>query len=197
MNPVVWERSCYTQMEGRTDTAKLTVFFAVLPKRVKSRGNILSCARYGKPFSCSRWQVESHNRLSWAGSSVLPIRRVLTRISYFNVTTNCHNQNHVKLMQNLDSAIILRETRWLRRTCFTHVLPTWHQQNTTLEPFPLPTPSNKRSCSNATETNSTDLQVAVNNPTPVRTARWQDIWHSLGCPCVDWEKRTGGRALGE
>jgi hypothetical protein len=160
-------------------------------------GNILSCVHYRNPFSCSRWQVESDNRLSRAGSSVLPKRRVPTRIWYFNFTMNCHNQNHVKLMQNFASAIILDERRWLCRTCFTHVLPTWHQQNTILEPFPSPTPSNKCSCANATETNSTDLQVAVNNPTPVRTARWQGIWHSLACPCVDWEKRTGVRALGE
>ena len=128
---------------------------------------------------------------------VLLEHRALTRISCFNSTMHFHNQNYVKLMQNLDSAIILGEIRWLCRTCFTHILPTWHQQNTILQPFPLPTPSNKCSCANATETNSTDLQAAVNNPTPVRTARRQDIWQSLGFPCVDWEKQTGGRTLGE
>ena len=72
-------------------------------------------------------------------------------------------------------------------------------KNTTLRPFPLPTwyftPSNKFTWGNATEIIPTDHHAAVNNPTPARTARWEDIWHSLGCPFVDRERRSGGKAL--
>ena len=77
--------------------------------------------------------------------------------------------------------------------CVVRVSLSYCQHDINKIPFPLPTPSNKCSCANATETNSTDLHAAVNNPTPVRTARRQDIWH---CPWVDWEKRRSGWHFG-